>query len=169
MILYTVIARTLDGSVLAEGTLPGVEGNHPQISNEVISALRRNPTLVTVGNRKTFAYSAFSGTEIAAASGAQNQGFIQLVPNPIDGIWNGLNAIDGFLNKVVAEVVTDDDDDDDESDFDPRSNTLPIAGKNIKAQANNKAFLGYYFHVSMAEYVTFICLSDDSVTRQQNV
>jgi len=188
MILYTVIARTSDGSVLVECTLPGVEGNHPQITHELISAVRRNPTLVINGNRRTFAYKAFTNAEdmtpsnTAPSSSSGNRApLIQLLPNPMDGLLHGFQAIDGFLDKVVAEVVTDDDDDDENDDDEyhhrHHSNTLPIAGKHIKATTvmsqnsnNNKtAFLGYYFHVTMGESVMFICLSDDSLTRQQNV
>lgn len=60
MILYSLIARSNDGIVLAEATSAGVEGNHPQVTQQLIQALIGNPLLVAKGNRKTFAHSAFS-------------------------------------------------------------------------------------------------------------
>ena len=58
MILYSVIARSNDGAVLAEATAPGVEGNHPQVTQQLIQALVGNASLVAIGNRKTFAHAA---------------------------------------------------------------------------------------------------------------
>ena len=60
MILYAVIARSDDGIILAEATSAGVEGNHPQVTQQLIQALVGNKSLVAKGNRKTFAHTAKS-------------------------------------------------------------------------------------------------------------
>lgn len=88
MILYTVIARSKDGTVLVESTLGGVEGNFPQITVEVLqrivsasdwnSALGTLPTsssaeLLPEGGRRTFVQrhddgAAFGGLFSGASS-----------------------------------------------------------------------------------------------------
>ncbi len=56
MILYSVVARSNDGTILAEATTAGVEGNHAQVTSQLIHALVNDPSLLpAVGNRKTFA------------------------------------------------------------------------------------------------------------------
>jgi len=57
MILYTIIARSSDGAILAEATTGGIEGNHPIVMQQLMEALLDKPQLApTVGNRKTFAH-----------------------------------------------------------------------------------------------------------------
>ena len=58
MLLYSFIARSSDGVVLAEATIGGVEGNHQLAAQQLIQALVRSDHLVTVGNRITYAHVA---------------------------------------------------------------------------------------------------------------
>mmetsp|Transcript_22506 Transcript_22506/g.33350 ORF Transcript_22506/g.33350 Transcript_22506/m.33350 type:complete len:315 (+) Transcript_22506:127-1071(+) len=61
MLLYTLIARSTDGCILAEATTPGVTGNHTQITNQLLQKLTANAHIIPVGNRKTFTNSTRSG------------------------------------------------------------------------------------------------------------
>ena len=56
MIIYSVIARSFDGAVLAEATSEGIEGNHPQVTQQLIKRLCGNPALVPLGNFKIFVH-----------------------------------------------------------------------------------------------------------------
>ena len=56
MILYSVIARSSDGTILAEATNAGVEGNQALVAQQLIQALVKKTSLVAIGNRKTFAH-----------------------------------------------------------------------------------------------------------------
>ena len=58
MILYSAIAKSFDGTILAEATTAGVEGNHPIVAQQLIQALVKKPKLLSIGNRKTFAHIA---------------------------------------------------------------------------------------------------------------
>jgi len=71
MIVYSIVARTVDGIVLAEATTLGLEGNHPQITRELIATLQGNPTLVPIGNRKTFVYHDDITSNIAPMTGGK--------------------------------------------------------------------------------------------------
>jgi len=65
MLLYAVIARSIDGTILAEATSAGVEGNQALVTQHLIQALIKKPSLVTIGNRKTF-------THVSSATGIGN-------------------------------------------------------------------------------------------------
>mmetsp|Transcript_9354 Transcript_9354/g.20040 ORF Transcript_9354/g.20040 Transcript_9354/m.20040 type:complete len:296 (+) Transcript_9354:218-1105(+) len=54
MIIYTVIGKEADGSVLVESSHAGVEGNFPLIATQLLEKLCDDPNLVPIGNRKTF-------------------------------------------------------------------------------------------------------------------
>jgi len=82
MILYTVIARAHDGSTLTECSAAGMEGNYPSVSQQLIVLLKDRPSLLSVGNRKTFVYSS------------DNKSSIDVEWDPFQSLWTG---IDGLL------------------------------------------------------------------------
>lgn len=82
MILYTVMARAHDGSILAECSASGMEGNYPSVSQQLIVLLNDRPSILSVGNRKTFVYSS------------DNKSGPDVEWDPFQSLWTG---IDGFL------------------------------------------------------------------------
>lgn len=124
MILYTVVARACDGSVLTECSAVGMEGNYATISQQLIAILADRPSLISVGNRKTFMHSSDgkSSTDVDW--------------DPFRPLWVG---IDGLL------------------------------GMDSPSGEESSGSLDHFFHVVRGEGAIYICLSDDSDSRQQNV
>jgi len=61
MIVYAVVAQLSSADsplVLVESAAAGIEGNYPTVTQELLKVLKDRPTLISVGNRKTFVYIA---------------------------------------------------------------------------------------------------------------
>lgn len=55
MILYAVVARAKDGIILVESMVAGVEGNHPQITVEVLDhVVKKSNAMLPEGGKRTF-------------------------------------------------------------------------------------------------------------------
>jgi len=102
MLLYSVIARSSDGAILVEATTAGVEGNHPQVTNQLVQKLISNPSLIATGNRKTFANSVDLNGNGNGGSGKYNNS------GDLDGIGGGDIEMKGFWNGWGAEEIYDD-------------------------------------------------------------
>eukprot|EP01083_Nonionella_stella_P269707 912784_1 len=142
MLLYSVIARSIDGAILVEATTAGVEGNHPQVTNQLVQKLISNPSLIATGNRKTFANSVdMNGNGNGGSNGNGNGGGGKNNNSgDLDGIGGGDIEMKGFWNGWGAEEIYDDSES-----------------------------MEYFFHVQRGESVYFICISDDTDGRQHRI
>mmetsp|Transcript_23537 Transcript_23537/g.27790 ORF Transcript_23537/g.27790 Transcript_23537/m.27790 type:complete len:284 (+) Transcript_23537:58-909(+) len=84
MIIYTVVARASDGSVLAECSAAGMEGNYPSVLQQLIVILNKRPKLISVGNRKTFMYPS------------NERSSEDVNCDPFGSLWNGIDGILGI-------------------------------------------------------------------------
>ena len=127
MIVYALIARANDGSVLAECSAPGIEGNYPTVSQELIKILSDRRALVPVGNHKSFAHQSSTGkrSSMAGVGGC----------DPLKPMWEKFDEMLGVDNGNAA----------------------------------SKEILHHFFHVYHGEGAFYMCLSDDSIARRQNV
>ncbi len=97
MLLYSIIARSSDGIVLVEATTAGVEGNHPQITNQLVQKLIANPSLIPLGVRKTFVNNVHEGLSRDDTSGNED-GDIEM-----KGFWNGWGAEEIYYEQESLE------------------------------------------------------------------
>jgi len=97
MLLYSIIARSSDGIVLVEATTAGVEGNHPQITNQLVQKLIANPSLIPLGVRKTFVNNVHEGLSRHDTSGNED-GDIEM-----KGFWNGWGAEEIYYEQESLE------------------------------------------------------------------
>jgi len=57
MIIYTVICRVKDIAVLVEVSTPGLAGNAPQVTIQLLTHLRDHPDMLVEGEYKTLVHS----------------------------------------------------------------------------------------------------------------
>jgi len=140
MILYALVARSKDGTILVEQTIAGVSGgNFPQISIEVLQKV------VSTSNYN----SAVLGTLESAASE-------DMLPNGTRRTFvqrHGSGS--GFFSGLATQWSYYGNNDDD-------GNT-----NNNSAQGNGE--LDYYFHMYRNEDIITLCISDDTDARYHNV
>eukprot|EP00560_Eucampia_antarctica_P002044 CAMPEP_0197833276 /NCGR_PEP_ID=MMETSP1437-20131217/18471_1 /TAXON_ID=49252 ORGANISM="Eucampia antarctica, Strain CCMP1452" /NCGR_SAMPLE_ID=MMETSP1437 /ASSEMBLY_ACC=CAM_ASM_001096 /LENGTH=241 /DNA_ID=CAMNT_0043437241 /DNA_START=39 /DNA_END=761 /DNA_ORIENTATION=+ len=55
-ILYTVVARSSDGVILAESSAVDLKGNHPQVTAQLISSITNDLNCFAANNHKTFVH-----------------------------------------------------------------------------------------------------------------
>ncbi len=139
MLLYAVIARSNDGTILAETTAAGIEGNHPQVTQQLIQGLVGNPTLVSQGNRKTFAHVGQSLSTWSAEEEEKNQSSSS---GNYDDYYEGGQAKYWGMGQQQQQQ------------------------KSV-ANSSDSEQLETYFHVQRGESLYYICLSDDRDSRRQ--
>lgn len=98
MLLYSIIARSSDGIVLVEATTAGIEGNHPQITNQLVQKLVAKPSLVPLGIRKTFANNVQVGSSNNNNIGGFDDDDIEM-----KGFWNGFSTEEIYDEREVME------------------------------------------------------------------
>uniref|UniRef100_A0A7S2I7R4 V-SNARE coiled-coil homology domain-containing protein n=1 Tax=Helicotheca tamesis TaxID=374047 RepID=A0A7S2I7R4_9STRA len=84
MIIYTVICRDTDGTVLAESTSGIAEGNFPQITREFINCLINNPETLPDGARKTYTHRGDFGV------GDDDDDFMDGVNNRMNDVFKSV-------------------------------------------------------------------------------
>jgi len=108
MIIYTVVARASDGSVLAECSAAGMEGNYPSVLQQLIVILNKRPKLISVGNRKTFMYPSNERSSNDAncdACGSFWTGIDGLLGITGDSGEGSSNSLDHFFHVIRGEGV----------------------------------------------------------------
>jgi len=82
MIIYTAVARSIDGVILVDSSIHGLQGNHHEIIQKLIISLKDDESLLAVGNRKTFVHRNQRASD--ADSGAE-------VAGDFHGCWDGFD------------------------------------------------------------------------------
>jgi hypothetical protein len=102
MLLYTLIARSSDGTILVESTTPGLQGNHVQVTNKLLQNLTANPHVVPVGNRKTYSDNInILPRNNDRVGDSSDNGDIEM-----KSYWNGAGTEEHYDNDTVGGRVT---------------------------------------------------------------
>jgi Synaptobrevin/VAMP-like protein len=142
MLLYALIARSSDGCVLVEATSAGVQGNHTQITSQLLQKLTSNINVIPMGNRKTFTNN--SRTE-----------YFHGVHN--DGIGGDVE-MKSFWNNFETEEIYNVEEKEAQS------------GRNSRASGwTSSSNVPHYFHVQRGESVLYVALSDDSSLQHHRI
>lgn len=146
MILYALVARSKDGTILVEQTIAGVSGgNFPQISIEVL--------------QKVVATSNYnSGVLGTLESTATNE----MLPNGTRRTFVQRHE-SGFFSGLATQwscYYAGNTNDDEENTTNNNNN---------KAQQSNNGELDYYFHMYRNEDIITLCISDDTDARYHTV
>ena len=75
--------------VLVEATTAGIQGNHAQITNQLIQKLTANPGLIPVGNRKTYS----NNVNLQKINSQNNNTFGDI---EMKDFWNGFNTEEDY-------------------------------------------------------------------------
>ena len=135
MILYAVIARAKDGTVLVESSVAGVEGNFPRITIEVLERI------VSSSNYVSALGTLESSSNVELLPEGSRRTFVQKHDEPMfGGIFSGVAqqwTCFGFDNDVESS----------------------------SGGAANNGDMDYYFHLRREENVICLCISDDADVR----
>ena len=141
MILYALVARSKDGTILVEQTIAGVSGgNFPQISIEVLQKV------VSTSNYN----SAVLGTLETNAS-------TEMLPNGTRRTFVQRHGGSGFFSGMATQWSYYGNNNNNNSD------------DNNGQGGNNNGELDYYFHMYRNEDIITLCISDDTDARYHNV
>ena len=146
MILYALVARSKDGTILVESTIAGVSGgNFPQISVEVLQKV------VSTSNYN----SAVLGTLQSSSANA-------MLPNGSRRTFVQRSGGDGFFSGLAAQwscYYGNNNDNNNNSSF----------GNDNSNNSNTNGELDYYFHMYHNEDIITLCISDDTDIRYHTV
>jgi hypothetical protein len=125
-----------------EATTAGVQGNHTQITSQLLQKLTSNANIIPMGNRKTFTNNN-SRTEYYQRGNNNNNNHNDPSLISKDGIGGDVE-MKSFWNNFETEEI-----------YNVQENGGQLFGQN----SNN---IPHYFHVQRGEAVLYVALSDDS-------
>ena len=162
MILYALIAliaRAKDGAVLVESIVPGVKGNHPQVSIELLERIvsSSTPTSALLGtkNNNAGAVSTDASTTMDLLPDGARRTFVQRHDEPLFGAFLGALAAGqcGFFGGAAAVNA------------DVESGNKSNDSNNYQSNSD----MDYYFHLIRHNNIICLCISDDTDIRQHMV
>jgi len=152
MLLYALIARSSDGCVLVEATTAGIQGNHTQITSQLLQKLTLNSNIIPMGNRKTFTNN--SRTEYFHGHSAIGGGEGEGGDVEMKSYWNN------FDTEEIYNVLGGEEETKVEKERKTRWTKKNHASSTAGWTSSND--IPYYFHVQRGESVLYVALSDDS-------
>ena len=97
MLLYSLVARSRDGSILVEAKTSGVEGNCPQVTSQLLQKLVEDPSLSPIGVRKTFTTNIITKSSRSTLNGGDIE---------MSNYWGG-KAVDVDYGDVFGREYED--------------------------------------------------------------